>query len=180
MRRHSFIKYIAVIAAFLIGLLANVAARTFLLPRILPASLQPATGLLALLIQIIGIHNMYLLYTRQQLTVVIKLRLMTNTIVTAGRSCQIYDMTMLRHQLIFYLTLLNIAMMATAWTRQRRQSSTRRVLSIPMAVRAVTLAHQLAPISLRIILGKRFWRRVASLLVGTTVVWRSIQQSNWG
>lgn len=53
MRRHSFIKYIAVIAAFLIGLLANVAARTFLLPRILPASLQPATGLLALLIQII-------------------------------------------------------------------------------------------------------------------------------
>ena len=38
MRRHSFIKYIAVIAAFLIGLLANVAARTFLLPRILPAS----------------------------------------------------------------------------------------------------------------------------------------------
>ena len=53
MRRHSFIKYIAVIAAFLIGLLANVAARTFLLPRILPASLQPMTGLLALLIQII-------------------------------------------------------------------------------------------------------------------------------
>ena len=51
---------------------------------------------------------------------------------------------------------------------------------IPMAVRAVTLAHQLAPISLRIILDKRFWRRVASLLVGTTVVWRSIQQSNWG
>ena len=52
MRRHSFIKYIAVIAAFLIGLLANVAARTFLLPRILPASLQPATGLLAFLIQL--------------------------------------------------------------------------------------------------------------------------------
>ena len=53
MRRHSFIKYIAVIAAFLIGCLANVAARSFLLPRILPASLQPATGFLALLIQII-------------------------------------------------------------------------------------------------------------------------------
>lgn len=53
MRRHSFIKYIAVIAAFLVGILANVAARTFLLPRILPASLQPMTGILALLIQVI-------------------------------------------------------------------------------------------------------------------------------
>lgn len=53
MRRHSFIKYIAVLAAFLIGILANVAARTFLLSRILPATLQPMTGLLALLIQII-------------------------------------------------------------------------------------------------------------------------------
>ena len=53
MRRHSFIKYIAVIAAFLVGILANVAARTFLLPRILPVSLQPMTGILALLIQVI-------------------------------------------------------------------------------------------------------------------------------
>lgn len=51
MRKHSFIRYIAVIVAFIIGILANVAART-VLPHILPAGLQPVTGLLALLIQI--------------------------------------------------------------------------------------------------------------------------------
>ena len=53
MRKHSFIQIIAVIIAFIIGIVANVAARTLVLPRILPTGLQPMTGLLAVLIQIV-------------------------------------------------------------------------------------------------------------------------------
>ncbi len=52
MRKHSFIQGIAVIVAFIIGILANVAARS-ILPHILPVGLQSMTGLLALLIQIV-------------------------------------------------------------------------------------------------------------------------------
>lgn len=53
MRKHSFIQYIAVIAAFVAGIFANVAARVILLPFVLPAKLQSLTGLFALLIQIL-------------------------------------------------------------------------------------------------------------------------------
>ena len=53
MRKHSFIQIIAVIIAFIIGIIANVTTRTLVLPRILPTGLQPMTGLLAVLIQIV-------------------------------------------------------------------------------------------------------------------------------
>lgn len=53
MKKHSFIKGIAVIVAFAIGLLANIAARNLLLPHILPDNMLSLTGFLSLLIQIV-------------------------------------------------------------------------------------------------------------------------------
>lgn len=53
MKKHSFIKGIAVVVAFAVGLLANIIARNLLLPRVLPENMLPLTGFLSLLIQLL-------------------------------------------------------------------------------------------------------------------------------
>ena len=49
MRRNNWKKYIIILIAFIVGLVANLAAR----PRLLPAGLQAWTGLLATLLEIV-------------------------------------------------------------------------------------------------------------------------------
>ena len=51
MRRNNWKKYIILIS-FIVGLVANLAARA-ILPRLLPAGLQAWTGLLATLLEIV-------------------------------------------------------------------------------------------------------------------------------
>ena len=52
MRRNNWKKYIIILIAFIVGLVANLAARG-ILPRLLPAGLQASTGLLATLLEIV-------------------------------------------------------------------------------------------------------------------------------
>ena len=52
MRRNNWKKYIIILIAFIVGLVANLAARA-ILPRLLPAGLQAWTGLLATLLEIV-------------------------------------------------------------------------------------------------------------------------------
>ena len=49
MRRNNWKKYIIILIAFIVGLVANLA----ILPRLLPAGLQAWTGLLATLLEIV-------------------------------------------------------------------------------------------------------------------------------
>lgn len=51
MRRNNWKKYIIILIAFIVGLVANLAARA-ILPRLLPAGMQAWTGLLATLLEI--------------------------------------------------------------------------------------------------------------------------------
>ena len=52
MRRNNWKKYIIILIAFIIGLVANLAARA-ILPRLLPVGMQAWTGLLATLLEIV-------------------------------------------------------------------------------------------------------------------------------
>ena len=52
MRRNNWKKYIIILIAFIVGLVANLAARA-ILPRLLPAGMQAWTGLLATLLEIV-------------------------------------------------------------------------------------------------------------------------------
>ena len=52
MRRTNWNKYIIILIAFIVGLVANLAARA-ILPRLLPAGMQAWTGLLATLLEIV-------------------------------------------------------------------------------------------------------------------------------
>ena len=54
MRRNNWKKYIIILIAFIVGLVANLAARA-ILPRLLPAGMQAWTGLLALLEIVISV-----------------------------------------------------------------------------------------------------------------------------
>ena len=54
MRRNNWKKYIIILIAFIVGLVANLAARA-ILPRLLPAGMQAWTGLLATLVISVGI-----------------------------------------------------------------------------------------------------------------------------
>ena len=52
MRRNNWKKYIIILIAFIIGLVANLAARA-ILPRLLPVGMQAWTGLLETLLEIV-------------------------------------------------------------------------------------------------------------------------------
>ena len=52
MRRNNWKKYIIILIAFIVGLVANLAGRA-ILPRLLPAGMQAWTGLLATLLEIV-------------------------------------------------------------------------------------------------------------------------------
>lgn len=51
MRRNNWKKYIIILIAFIVGLVANLAARA-ILPRLLPAGMQAWTGLLEIVISV--------------------------------------------------------------------------------------------------------------------------------
>lgn len=52
MRRNNWKKYVIIVIAFIIGLFANLVARS-ILPIVLPKSMQAWTGLLATLLEIV-------------------------------------------------------------------------------------------------------------------------------